>query len=123
MLLLAFDVLVGTLLLGAILGLAARGRRRKPQHVRALGWTLLIPLPFAVFLHLALELPQTTDQTLFIAGVVAFAVGAALVLGADDEEDWREPTDDSPPWWPAFEREFRDYASRPRNRPRPITRV
>jgi hypothetical protein len=50
--------------------------------------------------------------------VAAFAAGALLVLSSDDEDDLHGSTDpENPPWWPDFEREFRDYerrSSRPR---------
>jgi len=60
-------------------------------------------------LRLFLPLPASLDQAAFLAGVGAFAVGAALVLGRE-EDDWREPAEaPSPPWWPAFERDLRHY--------------
>jgi hypothetical protein len=65
-----------------------------------------------VCLHLAGVLSPNVDQILFLGSVVAFAAGAALLLGAandEEDEDWREGNDDSPPWWPEFERELRDY--------------
>jgi hypothetical protein len=113
MVLVAFDVALGALLLGAIAVLAG-GRKRGSDGARMTGWFLvLIPLPLAVGLHLAGTLSGPIDQTLFITGVVAFAIGAALLLGQDDD-DWRELSDDSPPWWPEFEQAFREYSSRPR---------
>ena len=116
----ALDVLLGILLLGAIAVLAA-GRRRASQDARRAGWLLVaIPLPLAVGVHLAMSLPQTLDQTFFITGIAAFALGAALLLGREDE-DWREPSEDGPPWWPEFEQAFREY-SRSRDT-RPLARV
>jgi hypothetical protein len=45
-----------------------------------------------------------------------------LVLRAPDDDggdDLRSPGEaPEPPWWPEFEREFRDYARRPQRRPR-----
>lgn len=116
MLFLAVDVGVGVALLALIATLAARTAPRRGERVRAVGWLLVaVPLPAAVALHLARIFPTTTDQFMFLAGVMAFAVGAALLLGSgDDEEDWRRDGDDSPPWWPDFEREFRDYERRNR---------
>ncbi|HEX6663505.1 MAG TPA: hypothetical protein VF025_07490 [Gaiellaceae bacterium] len=120
MLLVLLDAAVGILLLTTI-GLAAASRRRvRSQRLRVLGFALVaVPLPLAVALHLTLRLPGTADQAAFLAGVAAFALGAALVLRADEGDDWgEEHEDDSPPWWPAFEREFRVYArtSPPRRR-------
>lgn len=112
MLLVLLDAAVGILLLTTI-GLAAASRRDvRSQRLRALGFALVaVPLPLAVALHLTLRMPGTVDQAAFLAGVAAFALGAALVLRADDGDDWgEEREDDSPPWWPAFEREFRVYA-------------
>ena len=68
-----------------------------------------IILGIAVALHLAGRLPATVDQATFLACVAAFALGAALVLSGE-EPDWgREDADETPPWWPAFEEEFRAY--------------
>jgi hypothetical protein len=109
--LLAVDVGVGVALVAVIAALAARPTRRRGVASRALGWALVaVPLPAAVCLHLAGVFSPNVDQLAFLGSVVAFAVGAALLLGeTDDEEDWREGGDDSPPWWPEFERELRDY--------------
>jgi len=109
--LLAVDVGVGVALVALIAVLAARPTHRRHERSRALGWALVaVPLPAAVCLHLGGVLSPNTDQIVFLASVLAFAVGAALLLGAaDDEEDWREGGDESPPWWPEFERELRDY--------------
>ena len=121
--LLVFDAALGAMLLVVLGLLASRDRQQKPQHLRALGWALVcIPLPAAVALHALHAVSLATDQTLFVIGVVSFAVGAALVIGSKDDEDWRHAHDDSPPWWPEFEREFRAY-SRTRPRDRPLTRV
>jgi hypothetical protein len=122
MTLLVLDAVLGAMLLVAI-GLASRAPAQKSEEARATGWMLVaVPLPLVVALHVAGILPRTTDQALFVTGVVAFAVGSALVLGSRDDDDWREAVDDSPPWWPEFEREFEDYARR--NSPRrPLARV
>lgn len=122
MTLIVLDALLGAMLLIAI-ALASRAPAQKSDEARATGWMLVaVPLPLVVVLHVAGVLPRTTDQALFITGVVAFAVGSALVLGSRDDDDWREAVDDSPPWWPEFEREFDDYARR--NSPRrSLTRV
>jgi hypothetical protein len=119
------DSVAGIALLATIGLVASRRPRVESRSLRRLGWILVaVPLPSVVALHLSGQLPQTTDQAAFLTAVVAFAVGAALVL-SDDEEDWREELEsDSPPWWPQFERDFREYSSRPRTRPgAPLTRV
>jgi hypothetical protein len=122
MMLLVLDAVLGAMLLVAI-GLASRAPAQKSEEARATGWALVaVPLPLVVALHVAGILPRTTDQALFVGGIVAFAVGSALLLGSRDDDDWREARDDSPPWWPEFEREFEDYARR--NTPRrPVARV
>lgn len=105
------DAAAGGFLLAAIAVAAQRrGGRACSRRVRFLGWVLVaVPLPVAVMLHLLVPLPTSLDQAAFLAGVAAFAVGAALVLRRD-EDDWREPAETpSPPWWPAFERDLRDY--------------
>lgn len=122
--LLVLDVSLGVLLLGAIAGLASRRQPTLPDALRRCGWVLIaVPLPLAVALHLTGKLAQTTDQALFVVGIAAFAIGAALVLGKSDD-DWREADDDdSPPWWPQFEQDFWDYADRSRRKPRPTVSV
>jgi hypothetical protein len=121
--LLILDAALGALLLVVVALLASRDRRRKPRHLRALGWALVcIPLPAAVLVHVLRAVSPATDQTLFVIGVVSFAVGAALLIGSKEDEDWRHADDDSPPWWPEFEREFRTY-SRTRSHDPRITRV
>src|SRR6266480_3348651 len=104
------DAAVGALLPAAIIVFGTRARRPRSGRVRALGWVLVaVPLPLAVALHLAGRLPASVDQAAFLACVAAFALGAALVLSGE-EPDWgREDADETPPWWPAFEEEFRAY--------------
>jgi hypothetical protein len=106
------DAAIGVLLLAAIAIASRQSRRVWSARVRTCGWLLVaVPLPLAVGVHLMIRLPLLVDQGAFIAGVVAFAIGAVLVLG-DEETDWRsEREDDTPPWWPAFERDFRHYES------------
>jgi hypothetical protein len=109
-LLLTIDVAVGVMLICLVGALALRTVPRRDDRVREAGWLLVdVPLPAAVALHLVLALPRATDQVMFLFGVAAFAVGAALLLGADDEDDWSQDGDESPPWWPDFERQLRDY--------------
>ena len=123
MLLLVLDVVLGALLIGAI-ALSTRAPVRESEQARVAGWILVaVPLPGAVWLHLANALPRATDQTLFVMGVVAFAIGSFLLLGSRDNDDWREAGEDSPPWWPEFEREFKSYVERPRPTTRPTALV
>jgi hypothetical protein len=121
---LLLDAAAGIGLLATIILSARRAPQQRSRHVRTLGWMLIAgPLPLAVALHAAGRLPPTADQVTFLSAVAAFAIGAALVLSADDEEDQRaDADDDSPPWWPEFEREFRAYARRPPARRRTIIR-
>jgi hypothetical protein len=118
--LLLLDALIGLLLLAVIAAAAYKRRRRiRSARVCRCGWVLVaLPMPAAVVAHLALELPTRIDQAFFVAGALSFAIGAVIVLGNEDE-DWREEReDDLPPWWPAFERDFREYertSSRPRS--------
>jgi hypothetical protein len=121
---LLLDAAAGIGLLATITLSTRRAPQKRSHHVRALGWMLVAgPLPLAVALHAAGRLPPTADQVTFLSAVAAFAIGAALVLSVDDEEDQRgDADDDSPPWWPEFEREFRAYARRPPARRRTIIR-
>jgi hypothetical protein len=118
MLLLVIDAVLGTMLLVAI-ALATRAPKQRSGSLRAVGWILVaVPLPAAVALHVAGALSAPVDQTLFVTGVAAFAIGSALVLGSRNDDDWSEEPDGSPPWWPEFERELEDYARR-----QPVTRA
>jgi hypothetical protein len=107
------------LLLGlSVLAVIAVAARRPPKSTssrtrRSFGYTLIVvPLPLAVALHLFLWPTSAFDRITFVVGVVAFGAGALLVLPADDEGEQPElPDDPDPaPWWPDFEREFREYA-------------
>jgi hypothetical protein len=72
-------------------------------------------LPLALMLHLLVRLPALVDQTAFVLAVAALGAGAFLLLpcdGDDDVEAGHEP--DPEPWWPEFERDFREYTSRMR---------
>jgi hypothetical protein len=116
------DVSLGVCLLAVIAVAAVRPRVSPSRPRRLVGWALVtVPLPLAVALHVFLRPPSALDQIAFIAGVVAFAAGAILVLAhEDDDERSDSPAEPDPaPWWPAFEREFRAYArrsARPRER-------
>jgi len=84
---------------------------------------VLVPLPLAVALHLLLPLSIAVDEAIFVAGVVAFAAGALLVLGRDDDDGDKPPEDDAdPPWWPEFERELRIYSTTRPRRPDRLVR-
>lgn len=126
MLSLVLDVVAGMLLLAAIAAAAATKDRRRSSTVRrAAGWILVaLPLPLAVALQLTGQLSAADAQPAFLAGLAAFAVGAFLILATadDDDEDWSEADDRSPPWWPDFERAFRDYTVRSSPRPERIGR-
>ena len=81
-------------------------------HRRPLGWLLVaVPLPFVVAFRVALPSSPFSAQGAFACGVLAFAVGAVLVLrGRGDDQDPGRELDPAPtPWWPDFEREFRAY--------------
>lgn len=121
---LLLDAAAGIGVLATITLSARRAPQKRSRHIRALGWVLVAgPLPLAVALHAAGRMPPTADQVAFLSAVAAFAIGAALVLSVDDEEDQCDDADDgSPPWWPEFEREFRAYARRPPARRRTISR-
>jgi hypothetical protein len=87
-------------------------------------WTLvLVPLPIAVTLHVVLPLSPTVDEAIFVAGAVAFAAGALVVLGRDDGDADEPPEDDAdPPWWPEFERQLRIYSTTRPRRPERLAR-
>lgn len=115
------DATVGVLVPAAIIVFGMRARRPRSARVRTLGWVLVaVPLPLAVALHLAGRLPANVDQAAFLGCVAAFALGAALVLSGD-EPDWRrDDEDETPPWWPAFERELREYERASTRRPKAL---
>jgi hypothetical protein len=107
------------LLLGlSVLAVIAVGVKRSPKSSssparRSFGYALIaLPLPLAVAFHLFLWPGSALDRIAFVLGVIAFAAGALLVLPGDDEgEQPALPDDPDPaPWWPDFEREFREYA-------------
>lgn len=116
---LLLDLVLGAALVTTV-ALATRARVGRPvRRWRAVGWLLIaIPLPLVVGLQVFMPLPPGFGESAFVAGVAAFACGALLVLGSEDDdrpEGGAEPGD--PPWWPDFERDFRAYAAR-RSRPR-----
>jgi predicted membrane channel-forming protein YqfA (hemolysin III family) len=107
------SVLLGLGVLGVIAFGARRSRPTSSTARRAVGFALVaVPLPLAVALHLFVWPASALDGIAFVVGVVAFGVGALLVLPGGDEDDRPELPDepDPAPWWPDFEREFREYA-------------
>jgi hypothetical protein len=116
------DLGLGVILIAAIGFAAARPFAAAQRHDwRLLGWLLVaMPLPLVVSIRLALPSAPLGGQTAFVAAVVAFAVGALLVLRSDsDTEDDVIETSPDPAPWPDFERQFRAYArTQPRRRVR-----
>jgi hypothetical protein len=102
----------------SLLAVIALGSRRSPRSTasrarRPLGYALIaVPLPLAVALHLFVWPVSALDRMAFVVGVVAFGAGALLVLpGYERDEPAELPDDPNPaPWWPDFEREFREHA-------------
>jgi hypothetical protein len=114
------DLVLGLGLLATIGFAATRGRLSSEAPNRSLGWLLIaLPLPTVVAFRLTLPSSPLGSQAAFVASVLAFAAGAALILGSqDDADDAGGQADPDPaPWWPEFEREFRAYAQR-QSRPR-----
>jgi hypothetical protein len=109
------DGAIGVLVLATIAFACTRTHPPRPRWLRTTGWLLVaVPLPLAVVLH--------PGQVPFLASVVAFAVGAALILG-DEEQDWNRgdvDEDETPPWWPAFERDLREYERDATRRTEPL---
>ena len=109
------DLVLGVILIAAI-GFAA-GRSLSDVEGdgrRLLGWLLVaVPLPLVVSTRLAFPSAPLGSQGAFVAGVVAFGVGAFLVLSSRrDAEDDSETSPEPEPWWPQFEREFSEYVGR-----------
>jgi FtsH-binding integral membrane protein len=114
--------LVLGVMLVATIGLAATRPTLAAQTPgrRLLGWLLIaVPLPLVVASRLFLSSSPLSGATAFVAGVLAFAAGAVLVLsGREDTDDGGVQAYVSPaPWWPEFERQFQAYARR-QSRPR-----
>jgi hypothetical protein len=102
-------------LLTAIGVAARRSSGPAPSGARlTLGWLLVaVPLPAALALHVLVRRAGFVDQTAFVLGVVAFGIGAFLLMpGSEDERGEVTTSPDPMPWWPAFERQFRAYDSR-----------
>ena len=112
---LVIDLMLAAVLVAALmLGFRGMLAGASPRRRRAFGWLLIaLPLPLAVAIEAFASPPRVLADAAFVAGLAAFAVGAFLVLSREDEDDLRgDPDPDSPPWWPAFERDFRAYARR-----------
>jgi hypothetical protein len=111
------DLVLGLALLATI-GLAAlRGRLHAHAPGQWLGWLLVaVPLPLVVAFRLFQPASPFGGQSAFVAGLLAFAVGALLVLSSRDDADEGDggagADPDPAPWWPEFERDFRAYARR-----------
>jgi hypothetical protein len=122
--LLPLNVAIGALLLIAVAGAARRRAPPTSDGRRLLAWALVgVPLPLVVTMHLILRLPLVVDEAMFMAGALAFAAGAFVVLGRDDADSDGPPRDDvDPPWWPDFERGFRRYSTRRSPRPDGLVR-
>ena len=119
---LAHAILWPALILWASFLYRRRRTRRWPLSHR-LG-VFLVPLCFladAGALAAARTWP-TADSNSFVFALLWAALTVSLTtyfaLGApeNDEGDDFEPADPEPPWWPDFERQFRDYT---RGGPRP----
>jgi hypothetical protein len=117
------DLVVGLMLVGTIALAATRSlsARRSPL-LRVLGWALVaVPLPLTVGFRLFMPSHPAGGEAPFVLSVVAFAFGAVLILARGSEGNSQADGDTVPaPWWPEFEREFRDYA---RRQSRPTMRI
>ena len=110
------DLVLGVILIAAIGCAAARSwpAAQAPSR-RPLGWLLVaVPLPLVVSVRLVFPSAPLGGQGPFVCALVAFAVGAFLVLSgrSDPQRDVIETSPGPAPWWPDFEREFRAYARR-----------
>jgi hypothetical protein len=117
----AVDLAIALCVLVLIAAAALRPVETSPR-ARLVGWGLIaVPLPAVLAVHLSVLHSGRLDEILFVSALVAFALGAVLVLGRDDRrDDGPAPDDPEPHWWPDFEREFRTYA---RTRPHPPARL
>jgi hypothetical protein len=107
------DLVLGVALLATIGVAATRGRLDAQAPGRWLGWLLVaVPLPLVVAFRLFQPTSPFGGQSAFVAGLIAFAVGALLLLSSrNDADDGSGGADRDPaPWWPEFERDFRAYA-------------
>jgi len=119
---LLIDLLLGVALFATIGVAATRSlAAAHVRHSRLVGWLLVVvPLPFVVACRLASPSSPFGAQGAFACGVLAFAVGAVLVLSGrgDDQDPGKDLDPDPAPWWPDFEEEFRAYVREQRSRPR-----
>ena len=87
----------------------------------AAGWgvPLVLALPLIVIAGPRFGGGRAVNQALFVTAVVAFVVGSAIIVGGNSDDGPDGPPNDGdpgsdPPWWPGFERDFRQYARRQR---------
>jgi hypothetical protein len=109
------DLILGIGLLATIGFAAMRPWPAMPRAGRLIGCFLVaVPLPLVVAFRLAAPVSPLGNETAFVSGVLAFALGALLLLSR--RRDFPDETGDAgapcPPWWPEFESEFRAYARR-----------
>jgi hypothetical protein len=84
-------------------------------ELRLVGWILVaVPLPAALALHLSVLHSGRLDQALFVSALLAFALGAVLVLARERDDGGGREDGPGPHWWPAFEESFHEYVSSPR---------
>ena len=92
-----------------------RPRVAVSAELQALGWVLVaVPLPAAIAIHLSVLHSGRLDQALFVSALLAFALGAVLVLARNGDDGGARDDDPDPLWWPAFEQSFHEYVSAPR---------
>jgi hypothetical protein len=106
------DVAIGIAVL-AVIGVAAvRPTVKVSAELQMLGWFLVaVPLPAAIAIHLSVLHSGRLDQALFISALLAFALGAMLVLAGDSDDEGGRDDEPEPHWWPAFEQSLHDYTS------------
>jgi hypothetical protein len=107
------DLTLGIALLATIGFAATRSFFGEPgRHRRPIGWFLVaVPLPLVVACRVGLPSSPYGGQGAFACAVLAFAVGAVLVLSGrgDADDPGSELVPGPTPWWPDFEEEFRAY--------------
>jgi len=128
---LAVHLLMWPALVAWVLLLGRQCRRGRWPWLRRLGVALVPGCLFidAAALMAAVRWPSQASNSFILALLwlaVLFSVTAFFALrmpgdDGDDGDDWRSPEEGpEPPWWPDFERQFRDYTRRgPRAPARP----
>ena len=109
--LLLLDAAAGIVLLATITLSARRAPQKRSRHVRALGWMLIAgPCRSPSLCTLPGACPRQPTRSPF-SRLWLPSRSECPRPQVDDEDDERgDADDDSPPWWPEFEREFRAYA-------------